>query len=201
MSTHKTHDTKRESILTAATKVAREGGLRAMNARAIATEARTSPATVLYYFQTMDELINRAISRVMDQFYVDRSEHIAHLESPITKLSLLIEMGVPDKVAEEMRIVYEVSANLTNYPQFGTIVRAIHEKQLEMYLNVIEEGVSVGLMKPLPDSLTVARNLLAIEDTYDFYPLIGIDVPRKQLRQNLRSYAEVSLNCHIPNVT
>jgi hypothetical protein len=37
--------------------------------------------------------------------------------------------------------------------------------------------------------------MLAIEDTYDFYPIIGMDVERSALRANLKSYAELALGC------
>jgi AcrR family transcriptional regulator len=198
MSTHKTHSQKKESILAAATKVAREGGLRSANVRAVAHEAGTSPASVLYYFNSMDELINRALEHVMDQFYVDRRLQIQGLQSPPQKIAELIRLGVPDKVTEDMRLLYEISVSLAQFPQFGPELRAIHDEQLEMYREVIEQGVLTGDFRPLPDVATVSRNLLAIEDTYDFYPIIGMTVNRAELRQNLRAYAEVALQCTLP---
>lgn len=198
MSTHKTHGQKKESILAAATKVAREGGLRSANVRAVAHEAGTSPASILYYFNSMDELINRALEHVMDQFYVDRRIQIQGLQSPPQKIAELIRLGVPDKVTEDMRLLYEISVSLAQFPQFGPKLRAIHDEQLEMYREVIEQGVLTGDFRPLPDVATVSRNLLAIEDTYDFYPIIGMTVNRAELRQNLRAYAEVALQCALP---
>jgi hypothetical protein len=67
-----------------------------------------------------------------------------------------------------------------------------------MYREVIAQGVLTGDFRPLPDVPTVSRNLLAIEDTYDFYPIIGMTVDRAELRQNLRAYAEVALQCTLP---
>ncbi len=198
MSAHKTHDQKKESILAAATKVARKGGLRSANVRAIAREAATSPASVLYYFNSMDELINRVIEQVMEQFYVDRRFYIQELQSPLQKIAELIRLGVPDKVTEDMGLLYEISVSLAQFPQFAAKVRSIHNNQLTMYREVIEQGVLAGDFRPVPDVPTVARNLLAIEDTYDFYPIIGMTVSRAELRQNLRSYAEVALQCTLP---
>lgn len=198
MSAHKTHGQKKESILAAATKVAREGGLRSANVRAVAQEAGTSPASVLYYFNSMDELMNRALEHVMDQFYVDRREQIANITSPREQIAELIRLGVPDHVTEDMRLVYEISVSLEQFPQFGPKLRAIHDEQLVMYREVIDAGVHSGDFAPDPDSKTVARNMLAIEDTYDFYPIIGMTVPRAELRQNLRAYAEVALQCTLP---
>lgn len=198
MSAHKTHGQKKESILAAATKVAREGGLHSANVRAVAQEAGTSPASVLYYFNSMDELMNRALEHVMDQFYVDRREQIANITSPREKIAELIRLGVPDDVTEDMRLVYEISVSLEQFPQFGPKLRAIHDEQLSMYREVIDEGVTSRDFDPVPDSKTVARNMLAIEDTYDFYPIIGMTVPRAELRQNLRAYAEVALQCTLP---
>ena len=198
MSAHKTHGQKKESILAAATKVAREGGLRSANVRAVAHEAGTSPASVLYYFNSMDELINRVIEHVMDQFYVDRRVHIRELQSAPQKIAELIRLGVPDKVTDDMRLLYEISVSLAQFPQFAPKLRAIHDEQLEMYQEVMEQGVLAGDFRPIPDVPTVSRNLLAIEDTYDFYPIIGMTVSRAELRQNLRSYAEVVLQCTLP---
>lgn len=198
MSAHKTHGQKKESILAAATKVAREGGLRSANVRAVAKEAGTSPASVLYYFNSMDELINRVIEHVMEQFYVDRRIHIQELHTPPQKIAELIRLGVPDKVTEDMRLLYEISVSLAQFPQFAPKLRSIHDEQLKMYHEVIEQGVVAGDFRPVPDVPTVSRNLLAIEDTYDFYPIIGMTVDRAELRRNLRAYAEVALQCTLP---
>ncbi len=198
MSAHKTHGVKKESILAAALKVAREGGLRSANVRAVAKEAGTSPASVLYYFNSMDELINRALEHVMDQFYVDRRVQIQDLHSPLQKIAELIRLGVPDEVTEDMRLLYEISVSLARFPQFAPKLRAIHDEQLNMYREVIEQGVESGDFTPLPDVATVSRNLLAIEDTYDFYPIIGMTVSRAELRHNVRAYAEVALQCTLP---
>ncbi|MEN9740047.1 MAG: hypothetical protein RLZ72_313 [Actinomycetota bacterium] len=198
MSAHKTHGQKKESILAAATKVAREGGLRSANVRAVAQVAGTSPAAVLYYFNSMDELMASAIQRIMDQFYVDRRVHIAEMSDPRDQISELIRLGVPDDVPDDMRLVYEIAVSLAQYPQFGPTLRAIHEEQLAMYCDVIEAGQSAGIFAPNPNPVTVARNLLAIEDTYDFYPIIGMEVSRSELRGNLRAYAEVALGCTLP---
>lgn len=195
MSAHKTHGQKKESILAAATRVAREGGLHSANVRAIATEAGTSPASVLYYFNSMDELMVSAIEHVMDQFYVDRRVHIAGMTDPRKQIAELIRLGVPDDVPDDMRLVYEISVSLAQYPQFGPRLRAIHEEQLQMYCDVISAGEVAGYFVPQPDTITVARNMLAIEDTYDFYPIIGMDVERATLRANLKAYAELSLGC------
>jgi AcrR family transcriptional regulator len=193
MTAHKTHAQKRESILAAARTVAREGGLRAANVRAIASVAGTSPASVLYYFNTVDELVESAIAHVLDEFYFDRRDVIATLTNPVDKMLRMIELGVPDDVGDDMRLVYEVAANIPRFPQFAQSLREIHERQVELYVGVINEGAAAGLFSPNPDAQTIARNLVAIEDTYDFYPLVENNIDRESLRENLRSVARVSL--------
>ena len=39
----------------------------------------------------------------------------------------------------------------------------------------------------------IARNLVALEDAYDLYPLAGDPTPREECRASLRSYAELGL--------
>lgn len=197
MAVHKTHHARRESILAAAQHVAREGGLRAVNVRAIASQVGTSPASVLYYFNSMDELMEVAIEHIMEQFYTDRRLLIEGIDDPVQQLRLLIEAGVPDDVPDDMRLVYEITSTLPQHPQFGPTIRAIHEEQLAMYEDVIQRGVGRGVFAPNPSTGVVARNLLAIEDTYDFYPVMGLDVDRAELRANLKAYASVSLGVEI----
>lgn len=195
MAVHKTHAVRKKSILTAARKVAREDGLRGTNVRAIAREAGTSPASVLYYFNSVDALIEAAIEHVFTEYYSERRKLINESADPRSQILTLIELGVPDEVGEDMGIVYEVAANLNRYPEFAERMKALHERQVEMYCEVIERGTHSGAFHPQPDAGTVARNLVAIEDTYDFYPLIGIDLEREKLRENVRAYARVALAC------
>ncbi len=197
MAVHKTHDVRKESILAAARKVAREDGLRGTNVRAIAREAGTSPASVLYYYTSIDALIEAAIEHVFSEYYIDRRKLIDDDTDPLHQLQTLIEHGVPDNVGEDMGIVYEVAANLNRYPEFAEPMRALHERQVELYGDVIDRGVRAGLFFPQPDVATVARNIVALEDTYDFYPLIGMTISRELLRENVRSYARVALGANV----
>lgn len=197
MSTHKKHAEKRGTILAAATRVAREGGLRSTNVRAIATEAGTSPASVLYYFKSVDGLMDLALDHIFTEYYVDRRQQIESITDPVMQVRELIRLGVSDTVSEDMRLVYDVAANLPRYPQFAERLRALHERQVDLYTEVIERGAALGAFTPNPDAATVARNIVAIEDTYDFYPLIGIAVPREGLRENLRSFARTALGAPI----
>lgn len=62
---------RREELLDAAIALFAEGGARGITHRAVASKAGLPPATTTYYFNSIDELIDEALSRHMETWQRD----------------------------------------------------------------------------------------------------------------------------------
>lgn len=194
------HSLQREKLVKATQKIARTHGLQSTNLRLVAEEAGVSPASVLYYFDSKEMLFQSAISSILDEFYNDRVQLLSSIESSEERLVAMIYAGIPDEVNEDMRVLLEITSMLPRMPQLQPFVSSIVEKQLNLYFTVIEVGTGMGIFSPSPNSMTVARNILALEDAYDIYPLTGLQQNRQDIRDGVISYAELALNVDLSTV-
>ncbi|MFJ8894201.1 TetR family transcriptional regulator [Leifsonia sp. NPDC102414] len=188
---------RREELVTATRKVARERGIAATNVRAVAAEAEVSAGAVLYYFPSFDELMFAAVEGVVEEFYERRRTIAERHDDPRDRIVALVEAGVPDVISDDLRIVYECIPLLREQPQFKPLHRSIVERQVMLYRTTIEIGAGLGTFRLASDAAVIARNLVALEDAYDLYPLIGVDLDRAQSRRNVLSYAELALGCDL----
>ncbi|PII83367.1 hypothetical protein BMH32_02585 [Leucobacter sp. OLJS4] len=184
---------RRDEIIRAFWRVARSRPRRAINVRAVAAEAEMSPANVLHYFSTLDELQMTAVAGAREEF-VEQRRRV--LDLPLTateRIYAMIEAGVPDTISDELRQVYESVAILAEHSQYIAEHRALNERQVMLYRTLVEIGAGVGEFALASPAGIIARNLVALEDAYDLYPLIGDLTPREECREAVRSYAELAL--------
>jgi AcrR family transcriptional regulator len=184
---------RRDEIIQAFWRVARANPRRSINVRAVAAEAEMSPANVLHYFSTLDELQMTAMRGAMEQFAEQRQAILDLPESATARIFAMIEAGVPDRISDELRQVYESVALLSEYPEYRPVHRALTERQIMLYRALIEIGAGTGEFTLASPPGMIARNLVALEDAYDLYPLAGDPTPREECRASVRSYAELAL--------
>ncbi len=150
---------------------------------------------MLYYFKSFDELMFAAVEGVVEEFYERRAAIVEGVADPRERVVALIEAGVPDTISDDLRIVYESIPLLRERPQYKPLHRSIVERQVMLYRSTIELGAGLGVFRLASDAGTIARNLVALEDAYDLYPLIGVELDRARTRRNVLSYAELALGC------
>lgn len=191
---------RREDIIKAFWRVARSRPRRAVNVRAVAAEAAMSPANVLHYFETLDELQITAIAGAMAEFSDRRQAILDRAASAAARIAAMIDAGVPDEISDELRHVYESVAILGEHPQYRPAHRALTERQIMLYRALVEIGAGTGEFRLASPPAIIARNLVALEDAYDLYPLVGDTTPREECRAAVRSYAELALGVALPAV-
>ena len=189
---------RRDEIIQAFWRVARSNPRRAINVRAVAAEADMSPANVLHYFTTLNELQMTAIAGAMNQFAEQRQAILDRPASATERVFAMIEAGVPDQISDELRQVYESVALLGEHPEYRPAHRALTERQIMLYRALIEIGAGTGEFTLVSPAGIIARNLVALEDAYDLYPLTGDQTPREECRAAVRSYAELALGVRWP---
>lgn len=189
---------RRDDIIRAFWRVARSRPRRSINVRAVAAEAEMSPANILHYFTSLDELQMTALVGAQEEFLVRRRRILDRRESAIDRISAMIDAGVPDRISDELRQVYESVAILAAHPEYVPAHRALTEQQIMLYRSLLEIGAGTGEFTLASPPGVIARNLVALEDAYDLYPLVGDTTPREECRDAVRSYAELALGVTFP---
>ena len=73
--------------------------------------------------------------------------------------------------------MYKRQALLSEYPEYRPVHRALTERQIMLYRALIEIGAGTGEFVLASPPGMIARNLVALEDAYDLYPLAGDPTP------------------------
>ena len=188
---------RRGELVSAYWKVAAQGS-RGVNVRAVAAAASVSPASVLYYFPSMDALATAALDGVMEEYYERRKVFTELPLSAAARLSLLIQGGIPEVMSDELKWVYASGASVLENPLLQPLQRSLVERQVMLFRTLIEIGQALGEFDPVFPSDEIARCVVALEDAFGFYPLIGLSPPRTMLLGHIRDYVELTLRCTLP---
>jgi len=187
---------RKRDLLNATSLVISEKGLSGVSVRAVAEKAAVSFGSVLYHFDNFDHLVESAIRGAIDEF-IDRRRRIAQQHSdPVARIRALIEAGIPTRISDDLKVVYEASASMRVEPRYQPLMELLSERQVALYETAIEVGTALGAFRPRMDVLALATNLVALEDAYDLYLLAPGNVRhRESYLRNTLSFAEVALDC------
>ena len=188
---------RREQLLDAAVEVATSHGLGALTIKDVALTAGCSPGTIHYHFDDVEGVMVGIVERSLEQMYDGRLAAIAQVQSIADKLSTLIDLGIPDELSHEVSLMYEAIPVIRSRAHFDTVLRSYVERQVSLYRSVIDTGVSTGIFSPQEPVDVIARNLLALEDAYDLYRVVGASRDGVVGRRNLRIYASRALGTQI----
>jgi AcrR family transcriptional regulator len=189
---------RRERLLDAAAEVMRNRGVNDLKVVDIAAAAGVSTGTIHYHFDDIEGVLLGVIERAFDQMYHQRLAAITPLESIPHKLHRLIELGIPDGSTPELAMMYEGIAVMRTRPRFAPLTRSYVERQVGLYRSVLDAGVFTGDFQPNGDTDSIARNLLALEDAYDMYVVLGVISNGQIARANVVTYAELALSVELP---
>lgn len=180
---------RRRELLEAAIRVVSRGDASSLSARAVAEEAGVSPGSVIYHYGDMDSLVSAALVSVIEQYVDLRRQAITTVSGPVERLRLLIDTGVPEKVDGALRFIYEHIDHARTHPGQSSLHRAVVERQIDLYEATIDLGVATGVFRPELPHRRIATTLVALEDGFDLWALIGFQDRVEEHRQILRAMA------------
>lgn len=186
---------RRQELIAAASSVIAEHGIARASVRAVAERAEVSAGSVLYHFESFDQLVVEAVKGVIEEFSERRKRLIDGVADPVERLRIMIETGIPERISDELRVVYEVASAVRDQPRFRRNLTLVAERQVALYTVVIEVGVALGAFRPRMDVRAIASNLVALEDAYDLYLLDPDDWQRDRYLDNTLQFAEIALDC------
>jgi AcrR family transcriptional regulator len=184
---------KRERLLDAAMSTMVDRGFGSLTVKDVADAAGVSPGTVHYHFADIDGVLLGVVERALDQMYDQRLEAISLVPDIRLKLLTLIDLGVPDEISHEVTLIYEAIPVIRSREHFHAVIKSYVDRQVSLYRSVIDAGVSTGVFSAQEPVDVIARNMLAMEDAYDLYVVVGAMRDSATGRRNIRTYASRAL--------
>ena len=147
----------------------------------IAEEAGLSSGAVLYHYPNLDDLLLEAHHAGMERFYDQRLRRVQEQADPVRRLVATIRSGLPEGPDDpDVRLLNELGGAAGRNRVYATLLTTLYDRQVSMYQLILETGATQGVFTLTADSLTIARNLVALEDAYGYritarHPMIGPD--------------------------
>jgi AcrR family transcriptional regulator len=183
---------KRQRLLDVAVGQMVESGVDGVTVKNVARAAGVSPATIHYHFTDSEGVLLEVVARALDQVYDQRLSAIDAITAIPAKLAQLIKLGIPDHVSHEVTLMYDAVPRMRPRDRFRPVLRSYVERQVSLYRSVIDAGIATGDFQPHERADTIARNLLALEDAYCLYLVLGLSDGATS-RRAARSYAASAL--------
>ena len=189
---------RRHQIRGAALRVIATRGLLDLRLRDIAEEAGLSPASVLYYYPELEELLSEAFRHAMERYYERRRELVERVADARDRLVAAVRAGMPAGPDDaEMMLLWEAVPFERTNPALADFDRLFVARQTDLYVAILELGVAQGHFAPTDDLRTIAWNLLALEDYHGLGVLLGYLPSVAEAERLVLSYAALATGCDL----
>lgn len=134
---------RRPQLLAAAAEVIAARGLAGTRIADVAERAGCSPAAVLYWFESKDELLHGAIVAEEERFYLRAQAALAAIDDPLGRLEALVEL-LADDAAEPLWI--ELWPRAAREPIAAAAREGLEARWRELLEGVIRDGLEAGVL-------------------------------------------------------
>ena len=168
MAGNKRGEQRRRDLLEAARSAMLEHGA-GVRLNQVAEHAGLTSGAVLYHYPDLDQLLIEANRAGMERFHDSRLAALEGIGSPARRLVVTISSGLPTSSADpDVRLLCELGGAAARNVVYGILLTALFDKQVAMYQMILEAGLSAGDFSLRGSALTIARNLVALEDAYGY---------------------------------
>ena len=169
----------RERILNAAIGAICERGLSGTRVADIAQRAEMSPGHVMYYFDTLEQILMHALRMANERFLDDAVREARRLPHARQQLLRLIELGMPSDPSQEPHSQWllwlDVWARSPRDPTVDADRRRLEKRWIDTYADLVELGQKTGEFSPDADPQDFAIRLGAIVDGLGKSVVLGDD--------------------------
>jgi len=160
-----TADQRREQMLQAALEVMAERGYPETRIADVAERAGTSPALVIYYFKTKDQLLTEAIRYSEDNWYAAGTSRMAAIPTAAGQLEELVAMScLPEADAEpasSWALWLDLWAQSVRHPEVAGVRQKFDERWRETISSLVLAGQEAGEFGPVdPAGFGIALSAL-----------------------------------------
>ena len=172
---------KRNDLLEAAQRAMAEHGT-AVRLNQVAEHAGMTSGAILYPYPDLQDLLVDANRAGMERFYTERVAALEGINDPAERLTVTITSGLPvAQDDEEVRLLCALGGEAARNTIYAVLLTALFDRQVAMYQTLLDTGATQGVFQLSSDSLTIARNLVALEDAYGYrimasHPTLDHDV-------------------------
>lgn len=194
MARKKDQAARRQQLAQATIEVIADHGIEALTLAAIADRAEVSHRLVAYYYADLESLVNEAHEAAVERYYWARLRALDQTAEPEQRLIQLIGSGLPRRHDRRLsQVLNELSVSASRSHVHARLMAQLFDREVSLYLSVLEQGQADGAFRLSQPALNVARNLVALEDAYGFHLLAmqsSIDV--RTARDALIAYARTA---------
>jgi AcrR family transcriptional regulator len=161
-----TADQRREQMLRAAVEVIVERGYSDSRIADVAERAGTSPALVIYYFKTKDQLLTEAIRFAEDLWYDDGTERMAEIPTAAGRLEEIVAMSClpeEDETPDSWVLWLDLWAQALRHPEVGSVRQKFDDRWRQLIYSLVVQGQEAGEFGPV-DPADFALMLSALMD-------------------------------------
>ena len=159
---------RREQLLRSALEVIVARGYADTRIADVAEHAGTSPALVIYYFKTRDQLLTEALRYSEDAWYAAGTQRLAAIPTAVGRLTELIAMTcLPDTdpaARTEWLLWLDLWALSPRNPGVATVRRKFDERWRETISSTVLSGQESGEFSSAVDAAEFAVTLSALLD-------------------------------------
>jgi AcrR family transcriptional regulator len=155
-----TADTRREQMLRAALEVIADRGYADTRIADVAERIGISPALVIYYFKTKDQLLTEAIRYLDNLWYADGQRRMAELPTAAEGIEEIVAMSCLPEADTEPRSSWRLWLDFWALAACNTEVAGLRQKDderwREMIGAVVRSGQEAGEFRELdPDNFAI----------------------------------------------
>jgi AcrR family transcriptional regulator len=162
-----TADQRREQMLRAALEVIEERGYAETRIADVAERAGTSPALVIYYFKTKDQLLTEAIRFSEDSWYEAGTRRMAGIPTAAGRLEEIVAMsclpGESDDPDSSWVLWLDLWAQAARHAEVASVRQKFDERWRETIGSLVLAGQDAGEFGPV-DATDFATVLSALLD-------------------------------------
>jgi AcrR family transcriptional regulator len=148
-----TADQRREQMLRAALDVIEGRGYAETRIADVAERAGTSPALVIYYFKTKDQLLTEAIRYSEDRWYEAGTRRMAAIPTAAGRLEEIVAMScLPEADAEpgsSWSLWLDLWAQAVRHPEVAAVRQKFDERWRDTICALVVEGQEAGEFGPV----------------------------------------------------
>jgi AcrR family transcriptional regulator len=196
---------RRLQTLEAAVEVIGERGLCDTRVADIADRAGLSPALLLYYFDSKDNLLTEALTFSEDRFYLSTFHELSEITDARERLVRLIELAIPPdrssgRVTGDWTLWLELWARALRDREAARKRAALDRRWRTTIADIVRSGQQSGHFLPTQDPDEFALRLGAVMDGLVIQMLLDDpDVNAKKMRRICVDMASDQLGFEVPN--
>lgn len=169
---------KRDLIMNAALKLFVENGFHGTATGKIAQEAGVATGTLFQYFKTKDELVIALYLKFKEEMFLLISNH-SDIKNDI-KESIKSNILSSLYWALDNQTKFHFIQQFQTSPYIGKVEQEILNRQLEPHLALIQKGIQMGALKPMPTDLIYSLISNQVFGVYQYITSKPLSKSKKQ---------------------